>query len=212
MAGDEAAAPPPRTPLITCTKHVSQTPQYLYMCTNNTSTFKNESIFKSSDGSLLYRLQNNNGIFRENKVLTDAQGNVVLTAKKFPLSLAKWTICSPSGTVLAKTRTISGMAKYAVEVDVPSARIKPTFTVSPDLSNSQVLMWQNNGKGKEDTTMCTATYGANVALGLVSAAVQDWTYHIVVEPGADAALACCFLIIFTDLLEWNALGGAFGMN
>lgn len=188
------------------------------------------------------RLQNNNGIFRENKVLTDAQGNVVLTAKKFPLSLAKWTICSPSGTVLAKTRTISGMAKYAVEVDVPSARIKPTFTVSPDLSNSQVLMWQNNGKGKEDTTMCTATYGANVALGLVSAAVQDWTYHIVVEPGAggagreepvwgwrslraslcmcmshcapskpqkenvpaDAALACCFLIIFTG--AWRLPG------
>ena len=28
---------------------------------------------------------------------------------------------------------------------------------------------------------------------------------------ADAALVCCLLVIYTDLLEWNALGGAFGM-
>ena len=30
-------------------------------------------------------------------------------------------------------------------------------------------------------------------------------------PAADTALVCCLLVIYTDLLEWNALGGAFGM-
>lgn len=45
--------------------------------------------------------------------------------------------------------------------------------------------------------MCVAQYGENVAIGMISAAVQDWSYHIGLEPGADAALACCLLVIYT---------------
>ena len=48
--------------------------------------------------------------------------------------------------------------------------------------------------------LCTNTHGACT----VSAPLPPPT-------AADAALVCCLLVIYTDLLEWNALGGAFGM-
>lgn len=120
------------------------------------------------------------------------------------------------------------------------------------------MLAQNNGKKQEDTPMCEAAYGKEVWMGFVSAAVQNWTYHLLLDPGAggltgaqalavwrqgaglrrraalgalaqahaaacthrcclaatlsaDAALVCCLLVIYTDLLEWNALGGIMGM-
>ncbi|KAI3433433.1 hypothetical protein D9Q98_003248 [Chlorella vulgaris] len=210
--GGAAAAGTHLPPLVTVTNHVALEPRYLFMCTNSLSTFKNESLFRDPDGDLVYRLTNNSGILLESKELKDGQDRTILRAKKFPLSLAKWTITQPSSdAVLAKTRTVSGMAKYGVEVDVPSAPrsdAKSTISILPDLSNSRVVMIQNNGKHKPDTPMCVATYGENVAMGMISAAVQDWTYHVVLDPGADAALACLLLVCYTDLIEWNAMGAA----
>lgn len=46
------------------------------------------------------------------------------------------------------------------------------------------MLPQVNGHGVADTPMCEAAYGANVAMGFISAAVQDWTYHVALDPGA----------------------------
>jgi hypothetical protein len=51
-AATPAAALPP---LKTVTNKVSQKPEYLFMCTNNTSMTKNESLFKSADGALIFK-------------------------------------------------------------------------------------------------------------------------------------------------------------
>lgn len=182
------------------------------MCTDNTSMTTNQSLFKYADGSLVFRLENSGSLI-EKKVLKDAHGTVLLQCKKFPLSMAKWTITDPNGQVLAKTRTVSGMVKYGLDVIIPSrSTSRPTFTVTPDPSLSKAIMWQSNGEGQPDTPLCEAAFGSNVLLGMISAAIQDWTYHISLQPGADAALVACLLVIYTDLLEYNALGGAFGMN
>lgn len=93
-------------------------------------------------------------------MLYDASGNTVLTAKKFPLSLAKWTVTTPSGRVAAKTRTISGLAKYGVEVDVPGAPrngSQSTFTIVPELSNSKVIImqvWRRLPRGRRRRVLC----------------------------------------------------------
>ena len=133
------------------------------------------------------RLENSHGFFSK-KVLYDGHGNVLLTCKKSLLSLAKWSISLPNGTVVAKTSTISGMVKYAIEVKFPGRSGK--FVVSPDASLQKVLMWQSNpGKNVEDTPLCEAAYASSVVMGMISAAVQDWSYHVALDPGAGECAA-----------------------
>ena len=133
----------------------------------------------------LRRLENSNGFF-EKKVLYDGHGNALLTCKKSLLSLAKWSICLPSGAEVAKTSTIAGMVKYGIEVTLPG-RGGAKFVVTPDPSLQKVVMWQSNGKGMEDTPLCEAAYASSVVTGMISAAVQDWSYHVALDPGAGAA-------------------------
>ncbi|PSC76327.1 DHH family isoform B [Micractinium conductrix] len=190
-------------------------PRQLFMTTNNPSVdaSTNECLFHSATGELVFRVQNQNGFFKSSKTVSDGAGRVLLVAKKNPISLAKWSITAPaSGAVVAKTRTIAGMVKYGCEVMLPSRGSGPTFMVMPDASLQRVMMWQVNDKNVPDTPMCEAAYGSNVVMGLVSAAVNDWSYSLALDPGADAALVACMLCIYTDLVTWNALGGAFGMN
>jgi uncharacterized membrane protein YagU involved in acid resistance len=129
---------------------------------------------------------------------------VLLTCKKSLLSLAKWSISLPNGTVVAKTSTISGMVKYAIEVKFPGRSGK--FVVSPDASLQKVLMWQSNGKqnGKEveDTPLCEAAYASSVVMGMISAAVQDWSYHVALEPGAGASAAAAAVAGLAWLAGW----------
>lgn len=50
-------------------------------------------------------------------------------------------------------------------------------------------MWQQGAKGRpeEEAPLCQATYGDTVALGVISALVQNWSYYIDLAPGAGAA-------------------------
>ena len=47
---------------------------------------------------------------------------------------------------------------------------------------------QVNDKNVPDTPMCEAAYGSNVVMGLVSAAVNDWSYSLALDPGAGEAV------------------------
>lgn len=204
-----APQPAPLPPLVTVTGKVSPKTEQLYMCTNNTGTMSNESLFYSTGGLLMFRLQNKKGVFSESKELTDSQGNVLLTCKKNPISLAKWSIKGPGGTEVAKTRTVPGMVKYGVEVFVTSHGSDPVFLLTPDGSLRHCIIRQLDGKGKaqREQLVCDAAFGPSVVMGWMSSLTQNWSYLMELEPGADAALVAAMLVIFTDLLEWEAASG-----
>lgn len=213
MAAAQAAAAVPAAALPslkTITTKVSPKPEFMFMSTNNTSMGENECLFQSAEGGLMFRLQNSNGVFSGKKVLYDGHGAVLLTCKKNPLSLAKWSISLPDGSLAAKTSTLAGMVKYGIEATLAS-HPGCKFVVAPDPSLQNVMMWQVNAKGVDDTPLCEAAYADNVVSGMVSAAMQDWSYRIALDPGADAALVCVLLGVYTDLITNNALSGAFGM-
>ncbi|KAL4421984.1 hypothetical protein ABPG77_011007 [Micractinium sp. CCAP 211/92] len=216
MAAPQPAAEAP-APLVAVTANVSPRPEQLFMATNHPSGFasSSESLFYSSEGVLVFRLENNPGLLVDRKTLYDGQGRTLLLCKKTPLSLAKWTIRGPGGEVLAKTRTVPGLAKYGVEVFVPSTgSSQPTFLITPDMSLRHVILRQIRGKGKQrqDQLVCDAAFGPTVVMGWMSALSQKWSYLLALEPGADAALTAAVLVIFTDLLQWEALEGFMGMG
>lgn len=67
-------------------------------------------------------------------------------------------------------------------------------------------MWQassSRAKEAEEAPLCEAAYG-QPTMGFVSAFVNDWSYSIALAPGADAALACALLCVYTDLTAYNA--------
>ncbi|KAL4431105.1 hypothetical protein ABPG75_006361 [Micractinium tetrahymenae] len=241
----EPAAEAPLPPLVAVTGSVSPNPEQLFMATNNPAAFgsTNESLFYSADGALVFRLENKTGLLVDRKTLYDGQGNVLLRCKKTPLSLAKWTIRGPGEEVLAKSRTVPGqwgalgawvfrswggiqrmagalrhvhgLAKYGVEVIVPSrSSSQPTFLITPDMSLRHVILRQVSGKGKarQERLVCDAAFGPTVVMGWMSALSQNWSYLLALEPGADAALMAVLLAIFTDLLQWEALEGFMGMG
>ena len=46
---------------------------------------------------------------------------------------------------------------------------------------------------------------SNVVLGFVSALMQDTTYHVTLEPGADALLAACLISAADQLMQWDSV-------
>jgi hypothetical protein len=160
---------------------------------------------------------------RVNKCGNMCRYGVEVDVPSAPRSDAKSTISilpdlSNSRVVMIQVRSagaappLPGQAQQGEQQGESSSQLLRSGKGLPAAKAQAVLSFpcllQNNGKHKPDTPMCVATYGENVAMGMISAAVQDWTYHVVLDPGADAALACLLLVCYTgaECSSWGEGG------
>ena len=155
------------------------------------------------------------GVFGAKRVLVDQKtGRTVGIVTKNPLFLGKWAIESPTGRLLAQTQCISGMAKIGLTLHIPTREKKATVTMLPsyELNKIEFAVLENPGviTPKNRTPFAMAQYGPNVVSAL-QALTKDFTFIVVVAPGADVALALCCMVVFDDLAAWNAVGGFAGM-
>ena len=92
--------------------------------------------------------------------MLDGEGALLATMDKNFMSLSKWTIKDAKGRVVASTATVPGLAKYGVQLRLPSSS-KPALMCAPTGDLRSLGVWQcgeqiNRDDGQE---YAEAAYG-----------------------------------------------------